>query len=175
MPDITVLIPTLPERAHLLERALRSVDAQTLQPADVLVRVDRQREGIAATRNRLLKLVSTPLVAFLDDDDEMLPHHLELLAKEMDSSGADLVWPDMEVVGAPDHRPTWIQVTYLARTDLIRQVGGFPEPFSDEFPYRYEDWGLLARLTMAGARFHHVPQITWRYYIHDSNIVGTGF
>lgn len=169
---ITVVIPTLPERARLLERALASLRAQTLQPAAVLVEPDPERTGMAATRNRALRRVGTPLVAFLDDDDELYPEHLETLSSAL--KDADLVWSDCEVIGA-DHRPSWIGVAHLARTEAVRAVGGFPEPHSGVWPYMYEDWGLLALLIRNGAAFRKVNQVTWRYHIHPGNTVGTAF
>jgi glycosyltransferase involved in cell wall biosynthesis len=77
--DITVCIPTIPPRAKMLARALESVAEQTLQPAAIIVEYDHEHTGAAATKNRALAKVTTPLVAFLDDDDHFLPHHLAVL------------------------------------------------------------------------------------------------
>jgi len=83
MAAITVIVPTIPTRGELLNRALETVAAQTLQPAGVIVEMDQKREGAATVRNRALDRVSTEFVAFLDDDDELLPNHLKLLARYM--------------------------------------------------------------------------------------------
>lgn len=162
----------------MLRRALASVDAQTLTPDQVIVETDHEAAGIASaadTRNRALAKVTTPLVAFLDDDDELYPTHLDLLAKGLNASGADLAHADFDVVGAPDHRPSFIDVTHLSKVAAIRDVGGFPQPFSDTWPYKYEDWGMLAKMLLAGYVFHRVNATTWRRHIHSSNMVGTGF
>jgi glycosyltransferase involved in cell wall biosynthesis len=90
---ITVAIPSIPPREHYLARALRSVDAQTLRPDHVSVVVDRNGEGAAATRNRAWQAADTEWIAFLDDDDEFLPHHLEHLLAVALETGADLVYP----------------------------------------------------------------------------------
>jgi glycosyltransferase involved in cell wall biosynthesis len=76
---ITVVIPSIPSRAKMLDRALASVKAQTLRPERVVVEFDDDRLGAAATRQRGLEKVTTPWVAFLDDDDEFLPGHLYAL------------------------------------------------------------------------------------------------
>ena len=93
MNDITVCIPTIPPRAGFLTRALTSVLDQTLGATQIIVTSDVHREGPAALRNRMLQQVRTKYVAFLDDDDEMLPKHLELLRGCAELTGADLVYP----------------------------------------------------------------------------------
>jgi hypothetical protein len=62
----------------------------------------------------------------------------------------------------------FIPVTVLARTSAVRAVGGFPvgeaapqHPFP---PYpRLEDWGLWLRMLDNGARFAHLPEVTWTW------------
>jgi glycosyltransferase involved in cell wall biosynthesis len=85
--DITVCIATIPPRAKLLRRALASVTAQTLLPAAIVVEYDHEHTGAAATKNRAAAKATTPWLAFLDDDDQFLPHHLETLRQvQLDSS-----------------------------------------------------------------------------------------
>jgi len=188
--QITVVIPTVPPRAKLLARAVRSVEKQQgLDGAPVLlVEIDTGREGPAVVRNRGVKQVQTPWVAFCDDDDELLPHHLSTLAAAAAETGADLVWPWFEVVGGtdpfPQHRgrqwdpedPHQIPVTVLLRTGLFREVGGFRQPETgrtDRYGNRAgEDFDLWCRLSEAGARFHHVDEITWRWHHWGGNSSG---
>lgn len=178
--DITVVIPTVPPRAKLLDRAVRSVERQTLPGALVVVETDTDREGPAVVRNRGVEQVVTPWVAFLDDDDELLPQHLVTLASAATDTGADLVWPWFEVIGGsdpfPQHRgrqwdpadPHQIPITVLLRTGLFREVGGFrtvTEGPTDRDGNRCgEDFDLWLRLSAAGAVFHHVDEITWRWW-----------
>jgi glycosyltransferase involved in cell wall biosynthesis len=63
----------------------------------------------------------------------------------------------------------FIPVTYLVRAELVRKVGGMPPSGG---PKKEEDYQLLLRLLDAGARFLHVPEVTWRYHIHDRNTGG---
>lgn len=178
---ITVVVPTIPPRADLLDRALASVRAQTLQPARVIIELDGHRQGAMATRNRALQKVTTPWVAFLDDDDELLPCHLELLAGHAGRTGADLVYPwfieepapywdrRLRAFGQPFDKlapqlatRNWIPVTVLARTDLLRRVGGF------QYPYGWradsEDWGAWQAMYRAGANIQHLPYRTWVWH-----------
>jgi glycosyltransferase involved in cell wall biosynthesis len=198
-PGVTVIIPTIPGRQALLRRALDSVWAQTAPPAAVVVVRDQHGRGAWWARNAALGMTATEWLAWLDDDDELLPAHLELLTEAAAWSRADLVYSYPEFVGCRDPLAApaggqlrsplglpfgpeqarhlrqvgnFIPVCYLARTLLVRAVGGMPRPFSQEWPRCCEDWGLLVRLLDAGARFHHHPDVTWRYYAHPGNTGG---
>lgn len=171
-PRITVCIPSIPPRTALLQRALLSVEAQTYPAYEVIVAVDHDREGAAVTRNRALMQAKTGWVAFLDDDDEMYPQHLERLVAHQLETGADVVWPWFDVIGGGDPFPVhfgrqWdpehphsFPITTLVRRRRAVKVGGFPdEP--------WEDWNFWLRMNAAGAKFAHLPERTWAYH-HDS-------
>ena len=99
--DVSVVIPSLPDRSSLLARAIRSVERQTVQPAKIITQIDRKRLGAAVARNAALKKVTTPWVAFLDDDDEFHYDHLATLIEGANVSGADLVgtYPEPNIPG----------------------------------------------------------------------------
>jgi glycosyltransferase involved in cell wall biosynthesis len=193
--DVTVVIPHLPWRTKLLERALDSVITQTRTATDVIIELAGPGDDAATVRNRALDAVHTPWIAWLDDDDELLPDHLQVCLDAARATSADLVYPGMEIVGRDDplavsvggkwinpfgvtfgqeqemhlrNEGNFIPVTYVVRTELVRRAGGFPHP-TQRVP---EDHGLLIRLLDIGARFHHVPVRTWRYHVHDANTGG---
>src|SRR5262245_28673169 len=99
MPRVTIVIPTY-NRAALLPRALASVAEQTFSDFDVVVVNDggewpagcalsivgwpmrllhQEHRGPAAARNAVLSASDSEFVAYLDDDDEWQPDHLESL------------------------------------------------------------------------------------------------
>jgi glycosyltransferase involved in cell wall biosynthesis len=174
--NITVVIPTIDGREEQLGRACDSVRTQTLRASVVQVERDRHRLGAAAARNRALEDVDTEWVAFLDDDDEFKPNHLKACARLAALSGADLVYPWFDtdddpigMFGVPFsatflRQRNYIPVTVLARTDLVRRVGGFQDhPDINGDPC--EDWGLWLALLDAGATFVHLPQRTWIWHL----------
>jgi hypothetical protein len=73
--DVTVITPTIPGREILLEECKESVRKQTMRPKDHLIGVDVDGRGPAAMRNSLVEKVKTEWVAFLDDDDLLMPNH----------------------------------------------------------------------------------------------------
>lgn len=177
-PGITAVVPSIPPRAGKLIMALKSVALQSHQAAAMAVSVDHEHSGAAVNRNRALFQAGTEWCAMIDDDDVWYPHHLATLVKAQEETGADLVYPWFEVDGAADplqmmgvpfdpaelRRRNFIPVPYLVRTELAQRVGGYPEPGAQDWPHpECEDWGFLLRLLDAGARFHHVAEITWMW------------
>lgn len=173
---MTVITPTLPERAHLLEECCASVGA-SLAPVQHVIGIDVDREGPARTRNRLAQDVDTPWLAFVDDDDLVDPRHFSVLLGA--STGADVVYPWCRVEGRDlrlNHHfdpvalmhGNYIPVTAMIRTSLFRELGGFPEDA------RFEDWELWKNALRAGARFRCVPEVTWTYRFLGANRTDLG-
>lgn len=63
----------------------------------------------------------------------------------------------------------FIPLGWLAATDMVRKVGGFPPAGG---PGREEDYQLLVNLLNAGARFHHVGERLYLYHLHAANTGG---
>lgn len=170
-PDITVITPTVPGRELLLEECMASVADAGLPH---LVAFDPDRVGPAATRNQLAADVTTPWVVFLDDDDLIYPNYADVVAPHFDAS--DMVYTGWDLEGAEDPQPmaldpfllSWrntIPVTACVRSDVFRQVGGFPTD------HTLEDHGLWKALLLAWDgearrcryRITYEPTVAWRY------------
>lgn len=174
---VTVLIPAIPSRTRMLNRALVTVLNQQRQADRILVSMDHDRLGAAGNRNQALKGVTTQWVAFLDDDDELMPHHLLVLLQN--SEDADVIYTGCQVMG-PDGqeippREEWGRFgkpfdgfllrtkSYLPVTSLVRMefLAGMETPFKAPLGSNYDDWGMYLQLLDKDARFRHVPQRTW--------------
>lgn len=188
---ITVCVPSIPPRQAMLERAVTSVFAQTLLPTALAVRLDTGRRGAAFTRQQALESVDTEWVAFLDDDDEFYPEHLEVLADAAWDTDADYVfsyyqvhddqgvardWDPLQAFGKvfdplDPHQTT---ITTLVRTELAQSVG-FVEPVEGETIHGQrlgEDFRFTLGCVAAGAHIIHVPKRTWIWNHHGSNTSG---
>jgi Glycosyl transferase family 2 len=180
--DITVAISSIPVRTSLLHRALASIAVQTLPAEALSIAIDIDRQGAGPTRTRALRQVQTPWLAFMDDDDELLPHHLETLCNAQCEFGADVVWPWFQVIGGYDpiagnrgkqwnhDEPHTFPITTLVRTELAQQCF-FPEPLSN-VGCSGEDFNFWMQMSNLGAKFHHVNEITWRWFHDSGNTAG---
>lgn len=108
LDDVTVIIPSYPKReGSLLTRALTSVYKQTKKPGFVIIECDMQRFGSARNKDNAVARVSTEWTAFLDDDDEWLPHHLAGIHEFALENDADYVYSDFTVVGGKNPHSWW--------------------------------------------------------------------
>lgn len=104
-PHVSVIIPTY-NRAHLLERAIKSVLRQSYSSLELIVVDDGSKDetpmviskyplryvrlpsnrGVALARNRGILKARGNLIAFLDSDDEFLPPKIEKQIKYLEKN-----------------------------------------------------------------------------------------
>jgi glycosyltransferase involved in cell wall biosynthesis len=156
---------------------------------DNRVRVLRNERpiNVSAVRNFGLAHASAPWTAFLDDDDLWAPHKLrEQLAAAarrdaIFAYGAGVIVDERGIVLYEDRAPPDPdQVARIAlrsnpipggcsnaiaRTDVLRDVGGF-----DEQMHLVADWDLWIRLSAAG-RSACCEEILVAYVMHPGNMV----
>jgi glycosyltransferase involved in cell wall biosynthesis len=112
VPEVSVIIPAY-NAERFLERALKSVQAQTFSDYEVFVIDDgstdrtaevarkagvnllqQENRGPAAARNTGVGTASGELVAFLDADDEWLPEKLDRQLEFMGQGGFEISFTD---------------------------------------------------------------------------------
>jgi len=185
---VAVVIPTIPGREALLDRALTSVRAQRRRADQIVVERDSERTGAWSARNRALERVTTDVIAWLDDDDTLKPNHLMACMRVLEQSPSrpDLVYPVPKMVGGtdptavthqgrfpvspwglrftPEHaahlrvRGSFIPMTHLVRTECVRRIGGFRPGYAVDGRYRGEDEDYLIRLLDDSATRLRAPQ-----------------
>lgn len=167
-PLVSVLTPSIPERAGMLAECCASVRASTVDVWEHLVLVDERRNGCAVTMNKLAADARGEWLLPLADDDLILPNCIaELLAR---SDDADVVYPPPLVWGQPQEwftqAPPVIPSFALIRAELWRDLGGY-----DEARVREEDRDLWIKALAAGARFVRADSApTWIYRLaHGGN------
>jgi glycosyltransferase involved in cell wall biosynthesis len=105
VPRVSIVLPTF-NRADTIVRAIRSVQAQTLQDWELIVVDDgssdatasiiadidprmllirQANRGFTEARNAGIRAARGDYVAFLDSDDEFMPHHLKLCVAFLDA------------------------------------------------------------------------------------------
>lgn len=198
---ITVLLPTY-NRAEFLPRAIRCILDQTFQEWQLIVVNDGgedvasivgsfqdprirylnlEHRGKAGTLNAALKEVSTEFVAYMDDDDEVFPDHLETLYRAAEKNNSGFVFSDTwltrvdkatgkvineTVENDLDVTPEMLRIQnyinhkqILHRKSLSDAIGGYDE----ELPILI-DFDFIRRLAFQEAPFH-VKKITGRHYL----------
>ena len=118
---VSVIVPTF-NRAHIITRAIASVQRQTHKQVELIIvddgstddtesviksfahqyqpikYIQKANGGCASARNKGLELASGELLAFLDSDDEWVPTALETLVSKLVEADAELVYsPSIEV------------------------------------------------------------------------------
>jgi GT2 family glycosyltransferase len=133
---------------------------------------------ISAASNSALALATGEYTALLDHDDVLAPdalyHNVLALNRQSD---LDVLYSDEDKIDncglrcEPHFKPQWSPDTLLAgnylthllvaRTALVREVGGFREGFEGA-----QDFDLVLRLTERSQRIHHIPRVLYHWRKH---------
>ncbi|PWT85603.1 MAG: glycosyl transferase [Acidobacteria bacterium] len=208
-PRVAVIIPTK-NRSGYLVGAITSVLNQSFEDLDIVVVDDASEDateevvrsfqdrrvryirhsvskGGSATRNTGIRQTSSPLVAFLDDDDEWLPQKLELQLKLMDTrsdnvgcvySGYEIFDKDLKrklAVRTPCHngdlRRVLLEGNSLGTTStvLVRRMYLTKSGLFDETLPSMQDYDLYLRLAQV-CDFEYIDQALVRYRMNASCI-----
>jgi hypothetical protein len=176
--DVTVVVATFGDAwwQDLAER--RAVPSASGQGVPIF---HVHGDTLHGARNAGLGMVGTEWVCFVDADDELEPGFFDA----MGAGSADLRAPAVAYVrpnGAAQapyvprvsghhHDCTagclsegnWLVVGTVARTDLVRQVGGW-----HDWPM-FEDWDLWLRCWQAGGTVEAVPAAVYRAHVRPDS------
>jgi glycosyltransferase involved in cell wall biosynthesis len=207
-PRVSAILPVFNGRSFLLG-AVRSVLAQTLPPRELIVvddgstdgsleeleglaapfpvRVLRQANaGQSAARNAAARIAQGELLAFLDQDDQWLPNHLEELVVPFADPAVGWVYSDFDEIDLHGHLVTraFIRVqgirhpkstiyecvvgdlmvlpsASVVRRTAFEQAGGFDEALSG-----YEDDDLFVRFFRLGWEHVFLDRPLVRFRVH---------
>jgi len=203
-PLVSIIIPTF-NRPEDLCNAIYSVLNQTYKNFEIIIINDNgcdvskiiktfkdgrikyyqhvTNKGLAATRNTGINQSKGKYIAYLDDDDEYYPNHIETLVRLLESSQSKIAYTDADkciyelkngniylkkkfVEHSEDFDQTrllfqnYIPVLCLMHEkSCLNEVGLF-----DETMRVHEDWDLWIRLTYQH-NFEHIKKTTCSYKI----------
>lgn len=196
---VSVVIPSF-DSESLLRRALTSVLTQTAQDFEIIViddgsqapphaitkldarirLVSQRNRGVSIARNVGVDVADGEYIAFLDQDDEWLPHKLELQMAHVQTHPAASFWcTGFYWVAGDSATPSHVvELTYrgllhdqsvilssmLVRRSDYQAVGGH-----DPLLVQMQDWDLFLRLAADGQPPAMLADRLVRYHLHDSN------
>lgn len=209
-PLVSLYIPTY-NRRPLLERALNSARAQTFQDIEILVvddcsaddtaqylqevsRVDSRvrffpkpsNSGACSSRNIAITNARAELVTGLDDDDFLLPDHIEELVKtysleEQRSASPIAVFPQMaaelnEKGLYPLSQPfrevklEHLKVKNFVGNQILTRTRNFIESglFNEALP-AWQDYDLWLRMASSGIRFVKSDKASYIYELESGS------
>ena len=202
MPKVSVIIPTH-NRAHLLNRAVQSIFNQTFQDFEIIITDDastdntedlvksfnderiqyyrhEKNQGGSAARNTSMKHASGEYFAFLDSDDEWLPHKLEkqLMAFEKGGNKLGVVYTDFDYKSvlvtnkySGDISQLILIVNFVgtSSTPLVKKECFSKTGFFDATLPTGQDWDMWIRLAQH-YEFYFIDEVLARYYVQPTSI-----
>jgi glycosyltransferase involved in cell wall biosynthesis len=178
----SVLTQTLEDWELVIVADGNDEDLSDIESKDQRVRVFRQRQrGASIARNVGISLAKSDLIAFLDDDDRMLPDRLLAQTEAMNDRSIGLCHTQCRII---DERGAILgpglarEVQYgdflrtdgaivlsstMIRKSIILEIGGF----NPLLPIG-EDLDLIYRIARE-SRLCFLPEVLVEYRIHDDN------
>jgi glycosyltransferase involved in cell wall biosynthesis len=153
--NVSVIIPAY-NRAGLIGATLTSIMGQSAVPSEVVViddgstdqtcdeveqiglpvRLIRQaNRGPGAARNAGFSITHGDYVQFMDSDDIALSNKLEVQARALADSGADIAYGPWLKAAIDDHQ--------LHPENLVFQQGGLPSPSRSLYEWLLTDWSII--------------------------------
>src|SRR5882757_395441 len=176
---VCAVIPTIPPRSStLLLSALKSVSIQERPVDQISIAIDNWHDGAWKTRQRAVDAAQTDWIAFLDDDDEWYPQHIDRLLNHAIETDADYVYSYFDTQRTADvlgnfnktfdpKEPTHTTMTVLVRTQLAQSVRFTPR--APEHIAGGEDHRFIVGCVKMQAKIVHLPEQTWFWRIHSGN------
>lgn len=197
---ISIIVSTY-RRPTYLKKAIQSVLNQTYTDWELIVVSDGEdkeareiTESLKDKRIRYFEIVhfgnhsrvknkgimesKGEYIAFLDDDNQYRPDHLNILIKNMEKENVAMVYGDRWVIDEVTHAKPKMGVfsdfdpikifsaNYIDTSDVLVKrealfaVGGFDEGFK-----KFLDWNLWIRMVKYGFTFKHIPLVITDYYL----------
>jgi len=188
---ISIIVPTY-NRPEMLDRALRSIQAQTMQDYEIIVVNDagedvseivgkypkasyyehEENKGLAGSRNTGMRHAKGKYICFLDDDDVLFPIHFQILSDELDK-GTEAAYTDayrwenesyVRLTLSVDYSKNrlWAGCPFYVMNVMLNRDIIKGHWFDESLP-SHEDYDLWITLAEHDVHFKHIKAITAAY------------
>lgn len=150
---------------------------------DIRIRVKylNGNKGISGNTNEALKLATGEYTGLYDHDDFLEPDALFEIVKVLQTKQYDVIYTDedkynekKQKLEAPHLKPdfsidllcsyNYITHFFVAKTELIREIGGFRKEFDGS-----QDYDLILRCIDKTDSIYHLPMILYHWRMHDGS------
>lgn len=165
-----------------------STDEYTIQVLGELEKegyeiIHQSNQGLAATRNNLIKLAQTPYILPLDSDNRIRPEYIYKSIEILDHNPkVGVVYGDRflfgdenghQIIGSFNLQKlmlyNYIDACAVFRKNVWENVGGY----DTEMKLGVEDWEFWLRIAFAGYSFHYIPEILFDYRVLGNSMART--
>lgn len=204
-PKISLITPTK-NRANLIGKMIESVISQTFRDWELIIiddgSTDNTKEIVAkysskdprisyyslpagsgpgAARNYGVQKATSDLICISDSDDLSLPERLEETVRELEKTGVDVVYGNLQITNM-DNGEEQIRKSSDFSLDLLKRVNIVPNPTAafrksvfvenggyDQDLRTSEDYDLWLKLALSGRKFLHIDKILVHMYVHPGS------
>jgi glycosyltransferase involved in cell wall biosynthesis len=143
--------------------------------------IEVKNRGLSAARNLGIYHSKGDYIIPLDADDMISPLYCEDAAKLIETTDADVIYPDMQIFGDFSQRVPMpdliskeqlaannpIHHTYAVRKSVLMDCGGY----NPKMTFGWEDYELNMELFERGAAFARLPSAYFMYRRHGKSMV----
>lgn len=149
--------------------------------------ISRENRGLCFSLNEAIAIASAPWIARMDADDISDTNRFERQLSQLEKTGADICGTWMELFGINGTRVKRYPVSDAAiKTELLfgsplghgtvimRSSKAKDLPYLKEYE-KAEDYDLWERATQAGWLMTNIPEVLYRYRLHEFQSTSTGY
>lgn len=157
-----------------------TLEAWAARDRRIRVVFHQENQGISGATNSAAALAEGDYVGFLDNDDELTVDCLYKIVKAVNTTGADLLYSDEDLIGddgtrlsvfrKPDYNAAlllshnYITHFVVAARQLFQDVGGFSSACDGA-----QDYDMMLKLSEVAARIHHIPEVLYHWRASDTS------
>lgn len=195
--EFVSVIITCYNYAEFVEKAIKSVLAQTQAPVEIIVIndgstddsmkvinkykdqvtiIDKKNEGVIAAKNQGLLAAKGEWIVYLDADDTLEPTYIEDTLRYAREHNYDVVYTDMRYVGSkkeivkmhPYSLNRLLYGNYIHNSSLYSKTKLHQAGgYKEAMKGGYEDWEINISLAEKGARFGYLNKALLNYRQHE--------